>query len=182
LLSSLERQIREELDAGDAVIVPVGEAPRAVTEGAEDLVGTRDEESAEITGTLAYDSWLVDREALARAAAERLARDRQAVPDGHALLADATTVVVTDATGDDRGVRLDVAVTGRAMAVVDEETVVQRIRGLGSEEAESRLADLGDAAISLWPGWVTSVPELEWRIDVAVDEVADAEASPRESP
>jgi hypothetical protein len=47
--------------------------------------------------------------------------------------------------------------------------VIARIRGLGPEEARLALADLGPARIDLWPGWVTAVPEMEWRIEVRVE-------------
>ncbi len=41
------------------------------------------------------------------------------------------------------------------------------------EEADAALADLGTATVSLWPDWVQSVPELDWRIDLRIDSAAD---------
>jgi hypothetical protein len=30
------------------------------------------------------------------------------------------------------------------------------------------LAAFGDARVELWPGWVTTVPEFDWRVEVRI--------------
>ena len=69
---------------------------------------------------------------------------------------------------------VDVIVTGRAAPMIDADDVVARITGLTPEEVEAELADIGAVSVDLWPGWVGSVPGMEWRIEVLV---ADPEAT-----
>jgi hypothetical protein len=60
---------------------------------------------------------------------------------------------------------------------------VDLVRGRPVEDAERALDDVGRAQIEVWPGWVTSVPDLEWRIDVRIDGGEEGEAaSPSGSP
>ena len=180
LLAEVEAALGDE-----DVRVPVGTPGEPVFEGLDDLVGTRDQPAVEIRGTLAYDTWLVDRARLDRAAAERLGADRQAVPDGFRLVDDDTTVEVTGTLGTPEGAEISVAVRGRAVAEVSPDAVLARIRGLTADEGEAALADLGGARIDLWPDWATTVTELDWRIDVTIEgaaedaaELPDASATP----
>lgn len=174
LRAQLTSRIVEELDPGDALVVPVGEtAPEPVIEGLGDVpAGTRDVTSAEIRGTLAYDHWLVDSEELPRAAADELRIDPAALPAGAELVPDATTVEVMEALGTDLGAEVTILVTGRATAEVDEADVIARIRGRSLADAEAALADLGDFDLRLWPGWVDSVTDIEWRIEVTLEDAS----------
>lgn len=183
LRSALSAGVAEALDQGDLIPVPVGTVPEPAFDGVDGLVGTRDQPAVEIAGTLAYDQWLVDRDDLERAATERLVDDDQAVPLGYRLIDEVTTVEVTESTATAEDVRVTVEVSGRAEALMDERAVLERIRGRGLEDASAELEDLGRASIDLWPGWVTSVPELEWRIEVTIERVDDeGRAQPEASP
>jgi len=55
---------------------------------------------------------------------------------------------------------------------IDRDQLVERLRGRPVDEARIALAELGNATVDLWPGWVTSVPELEWRIEVQIAAMA----------
>jgi hypothetical protein len=74
-----------------------------------------------------------------------------------------------------------VSVTGASAPQPDPADVLQRVRGRSAEEAEAALEELGSATVSLWPDWVQSVPELDWRIDLRIDSVADGPV-PSETP
>ena len=174
-LASLRQELAEErereLDDAGAIAVPIGALPEPSFEGADGLVGTRDEPEAEIRGTLAFDAWLVDLDSLERAAADRLAEDDTAVPEGHTLLTDGVSVEVTAAEATPDGVEVTVVVGARAVRDVDEGVVIDRVRGLSADDAEAELLDLGEASLALWPEWVREVPELDWRIEVRIERV-----------
>ena len=59
-------------------------------------------------------------------------------------------------------------VTGASTPVIDRDEVVDRVRGRSVDEAEAALAGLGTATVDLWPGWVSSVPGIDWRIEVRI--------------
>jgi hypothetical protein len=182
LRAALVAEVEAALGEGD-LRVPVGTPAEPAFEGVDDLAGTRDQPAAEIRGTLAYDTWLVDPERLERAAADRLEADREAVPDGYRLVDADTTVEVTGTTGTADGAEISVAVGGRAVAEVRPEDVLDRVRGLAPGEAAAALAGFGRARIDLWPDWAETVTELDWRIDVAVEAPAEVgEAQPSDSP
>jgi hypothetical protein len=177
LRAALAAEVETALGDGDVIRVPVAPAEPAF-EGLDDLVGTRDQPAVEIRGTLAYDTWLVDRARLDSAAADRLSADRTAVPDGFRLVADETAVEVTGTMGTAEGVEASVAVRGYAVADIDPDAVLERIRGTTPDEAEALLADIGRARIDVWPDWVTTITELDWRIRVVVEAADDPPAEP----
>jgi hypothetical protein len=37
-------------------------------------------------------------------------------------------------------------------------------------EAQAELADVGEASVELWPGWVSTVPGVAWRVEVVIEE------------
>ncbi len=67
--------------------------------------------------------------------------------------------------------RVQARVTAQAAPAVDADAVRSRAAGLSADAAQSALAGYGNVDLSLWPGWVTSVPTLPWRIDVVIDPV-----------
>ena len=137
-------------------------------DGLDDLVGTRDEAEASIHGTLAWEAFAADRAEVDEAARSRMLDDPGAAPAGHELLADSVSVNVQEANVEDGILRIDVTATARAAATVDRDEVLQRIVGRTEVEAQAALADLGRATVELWPGWVASVPESGWRVDIQV--------------
>ena len=166
------RQLAAEAlpEPGDQMVLPTAIAPEPVLTVPEGLVGTRDQPEATISGTLDWSVWLVDRAAVEDEARNRFIGDGASLPDGLQLLSDQTQVDVGDARlleGD--RVEVDVTVTGVATSEIDPAEVIARIRGLGPDEAQLALADLGPARVDLWPGWVTTVPDMEWRIEVRVE-------------
>jgi hypothetical protein len=136
----------------------------------EDLVGRRDAESVELGGSLAYDRLAVDEGEVTGRAVERFNGDGTLVPDGSEIVASATRVTIGEVRRDGGSLLVDVNVAGRSTPTIERATVLERIIGLSRQEAEAALADLGAATVELWPAWVGSVPDSDWRIDLQVAE------------
>lgn len=137
------------------------------------LVGTRDQPEVRIGGTLGWAVTSVDRETVRAEAEARFADDPGVRAEGRELLDGSVEVGIGQARLDGDAVSLAATVTGRSAADVDRETVLARAQGRSVEEAREALAEIGDARVELWPGWVTSVPELDWRIEVRIEEVSE---------
>ena len=181
LLEALDVAVADALEAsGDALHADAAEAPEPVIEGLDGLAGTRDQGSAEISGTLAFDRLSVDRDEVVSLATERLIDDPGALPSGHELLPSATEVSIGEARRDGDALIVMVTATGASTPAIDRGEVIDLVRGRSADEARAALADLGAPSVELWPGWVGAVPELDWRIDVRITG-DDAAASPLSS-
>jgi hypothetical protein len=165
-----------------SVVADPAAAPQAQIEGLENLVGTRDQESAELTGTLAYDRLSADPDDVRAEAVRQFEANAQAlVPEGQELLPEATEVAIGAARQEGSTLVVATTVTGGAAVTVDPEAVADRVAGLAAEDAEAELHDLGDATVELWPGWVSTVPDAAWRIDVVVSGAEPTSPQPSSS-
>ena len=166
---ALEVALTDALEGSrEAIFADPSEPAEPVSEGIDGLVETRDQETAGISGSLAYDRLVVDRDEVIPLAEARLADDANVVPSGHELLPDATRVTIGDARRDGNSIVVSVSVAGASTPVIDRDEVIDRVRGQSLERAHDALVELGQPSIELWPGWVASVPTLDWRIDVRV--------------
>ncbi len=182
LLASLDRAVADEL-AGtrNAIFADPAEPAEAVIEGLDGLVGTRDQETAEISGSLAYDRLLAQPEEVIDLAQERFATDASVLPEGHELLLGAIEVEVGGARRDGDALVVPVSVRGASTAAISRDEVIERIKGRSQEDATATLDDLGDVSIDLWPSWVGEVPRLDWRIDVVIAGTSEAPPTPSAS-
>jgi hypothetical protein len=179
LRETLATRVSEELEGtDDGLFADPVEPPQPVIAVPEGLVGTRDQPQAEITGDLAYERLLVDEDDVEADARERFAADDGALPDGHELLGDATLVTIGDIERDGDRLEVAVSVRGRSARVPDRSEVLARAIGLSADEAIVALADLGTASVDLWPGWVATVPDNDWRIDVEISGIDEVEPVP----
>ena len=179
LRETLAGRVIEELEGTDDVLfADSAEPPEPVITVPEGLVGTRDQPQAEISGELAYERLLVDEQDVEADARERFVADDGAMTDGHALLDDATQVTLGGIERDGERLEVAVSVQGRSARVPDRAEVLARAVGLSADEAEVALADLGTATVDLWPGWVTTVPDSDWRIDVEIAGIDEVEPVP----
>lgn len=177
LRADLDAQLAAALGStGGAIIADAVEAPEAVIQGVDGLVGTRDQPETQVTGTLAYDRLGARRADVVELAEEELAADASVVPSGHALLPDATRVTIGEARVEGEELVVAVSMTGASAPLPDPDDVLRRVRGRSAQAAEDALADLGTATVDLWPDWVQSVPELDWRIDLRIESVPDEPA------
>jgi hypothetical protein len=145
------------------------------------LVGTRDQAEVQISGELAYDRLTIDESDVEARAQERFVNDASVLPAGTQLLTDAIDVRIGDVTRQGDALAVDVTVVGRAMTSVSRDEVVQGIIGLSETEAEAALAALGQADVTLWPGWVSTVPDREWRIEVDISGIDEPIVEPSPS-
>jgi hypothetical protein len=154
-------------ESGDrvAVAAPAGDPS---IEGLDELVGTRDEERAVIHGTQAWSIAVVDEAGVIERGGERLLADASAIPDGHELIAGTMEIVLGEARIEDDALHVEVTSSARAASELSELAIRDGARGRSAEEAEAVLAAFGDARVELWPGWVTTVPEFDWRVEVRI--------------
>jgi hypothetical protein len=153
-------------DPDEILLAP--DLPEPTLAGIEGLAGTRDQERAEINGELPWEAFVADRASVVAMAEERFVEDGSVLPDGHELLAGSIDVTVGEASLDGEVIHVEVNVAARAAPAVDRAVVMERIGGLTAPEAEAALADLGGARVELWPGWVSTVPDMDWRVDVRI--------------
>lgn len=167
LRADLDDALDRLVDSDDALVVSTGATQPTIT-GADGLVGTRDVPEAELSATQPYDVLIVRDGSVEDAAVDRLRDDDAAVPAGYVLVGPAT-VEIGGAAATGEQLSVEVEVTAVALRPVDEAEVLELVRGRTVDEARDALEPVADAAeIELWPGWVTTVPEWEWRIDVAI--------------
>ncbi len=85
----LEAQLAKALGDRSGRLSPVSEPPAPVITVAKGLVGTRDQPTFEVSGSLAYDDRSVRIADVEAAAAKRLSSDGAVIPAGTQLLPDA---------------------------------------------------------------------------------------------
>ena len=167
----LASQVAEATDTADpdliAVVAPPGEAVIEVPEG---LVGTRDTERVEIGGELAWEVVRADPATVIEEARTRLLEDPAFLPAGHEYLEDSVEVELDQASLAEGVLTVPATVTARSIGRIDLDEVRTRIAGRSAEEAEAALADLGTVSVELWPGWAATVPELDWRVEILIQE------------
>jgi hypothetical protein len=99
-----------------------------------------------------------------------IGRLRADVPAGWQLVEGATQVEFGEVLRAGEGLSVKVTVSGRIVPIIERDPVVDLVTGRTADEAEAALADIGDATVDLWPGWVGTVPASEWRVEVRVAE------------
>lgn len=169
LIDALDLAAADALEgSGVAIFADPHEPATPVVDGLDGLVGTRDQATADISGTLAYDRLGADPEQVIDAAEARLLADVTVLPAGHQLVTSATEVAIDEVRREDDALVVRVAVMAASTPVIDRDEVTELIRGRSVEEAGAALTDMGDATVAVWPAWAASVPELEWRIELRV--------------
>ncbi|HEY0444794.1 MAG TPA: hypothetical protein VGC90_11285, partial [Candidatus Limnocylindrales bacterium] len=113
----------------------------------------------------------VDQAAVTAFAADRI---RAAVPPGRRVIAGSTRAVVGAPTVDGSAVVFPVTASAEQVQVLDARTVMAQVKGKSAADARRILGQYGDATVTLWPDWVTTVPGIDARIDVRVGAVASA--------
>ena len=186
VVAAIQADLQSQLDArlaGDAdrlyVAAPADEVP--TIEIPEGLVGTEDQATFELSGTLTVDRAYGSRARAQETASTAFLRLGNEVPAGTAIVTDSIQVELGRVTLAGDRLEVTASVTAAAAAQIDEPQVRDRIAGMTVEEAKAELASLGDVAIDLWPSWVDRLPRLTFRIDIKKEVQAPAE-SPSQSP
>ncbi|MBA3689441.1 MAG: baseplate J/gp47 family protein [Chloroflexi bacterium] len=132
----------------------------------EGLVGTEDQGTFELRGTLTFDRAYGSQAQAEATASTTFLSGGDEVPPGTAIVADSIRVNLGPPTLAGGRLDLTASVTAAAAAMIDGAQARDRIAGLTVPEAKAQLAPLGDIAIDLWPGWVDRLPGLTFRIDI----------------
>ncbi len=167
--ADLADQLQRALPAGDRVYA----APAATQDPSvpvpENLVGTTGEETFQLTGTLDYERRWVAADDLRSAVLTAMHADTGSLPTGTILIDPSVTLAPTTVTASGQKVRAVVTARGQVAPVPDESQLKARLSGKSREQVIAALADLGTATVDFWPGWVSSVPQLPFRITIRIE-------------
>jgi len=64
---------------------------------------------------------------------------------------------------------------------VDESALRTQLKGRSPAQARAILAAYGDATVTLWPSWATTIPTFDARLDLRVEGVAGVSPTPAPS-
>jgi hypothetical protein len=178
LQADLEASFAEEVENPDRVppghtVYPttavLGEA--TPSEDPEALVG-QEVESFTLALTATGSVLTVDTgpiEALAAGALDGMAAEGAELVDGSAQ------VTVGEGSVDEDGtVAFEATVSAQQVVPVDPATIEALVLGMTPAEAEQALAPYGATEVELWPGFATTIPTLEQRVTVVLNEPAEA--------
>ena len=122
----------------------------------------------------------VDASPIEAIAAQRL---EDAIADGYELVEGSTTIEVGDGTVLGGVITFPVDGSAKQVRPLDAAALERDVLGLPKADAEAALAEYGEVAIVLWPGYVTSVPTIDGRVSVVVAPAVDPNAGrPTPSP
>ena len=114
---------------------------------------------------------------------ETIARSRldAETTEGWSLDPDSVAVTLGTPTLVGDVVTFPFTIAGTQVHDVDQAGLIESIRGLVLPEARTKLAVYGDAQVTLWPDWVTTIPDNVDRITLTLAEPAPA-PSPTPTP
>ena len=107
----------------------------------------------------------VDEASVTALAAARLAGS---VPTGRELVEGSTRVDVGEPSVAGQAIRFPVSATAEMTRPVDVGEIRRAVAGRTLAAAREAAAAFGDATISVWPAWVTTIPTLDFRLAVDV--------------
>lgn len=188
-LASLGKQLDAKLVAGAAA--PAGLAagstafPDTATRGAAtptvDPTTLVDQEVAQFDlGVTATGTIVTVAQAPILALGE--ARLAVAVPADRDMVAGSALVTVGPGTADGQRVRFGVTARAESAPRVDESALRTQLKGRSPTEARAILGAYGDATVTLWPGWATTIPTFDARVDLRVEGVAGVSPTPTRTP
>ncbi|HET8571260.1 MAG TPA: baseplate J/gp47 family protein [Candidatus Limnocylindria bacterium] len=167
--AALGRDLTQALAAKpDAIVIVPAEPEQPRVDIPKDLVGSRGQETFELTGTLAYDRPSVARADVEEAARQQLLDDATAIPAGTTLDPESIDVAIGDPTLDGDVVKVAVQVSAAAIPELDVARLRKQVAGKTPGEAQALLGGIGVAKIDLWPGWVSRIPTMDWRVSIDV--------------
>ncbi len=85
---------------------------------------------------------------------------------GYAPVPGSVTLVLGKATPDGDAVRVSVVARALQAPKLDEGELKAAIKGMTAEEAEAYLSRYGQARVTVGPFWASTVPGLDFRIDL----------------
>jgi len=174
LTGELAAYLRDPVDAPEGSTVYPGSAvlgPLTLEPTADEVVGRADAEFR-LAGSAQARVLAVDESAVDEVARVRLLA---AVPAGLAIVADTLEIGHGEGTADGAAVAFGGTASGRAVAVIDPDALLDQIAGLPVSDAQAILEGLGSATVNVWPGFVGDLPNDRQRITLDVSEASDTE-------
>jgi hypothetical protein len=106
------------------------------------------------------------------------------VPAGHMLVAGSVAAVVGTGVPDGDIVDFRVTVTAMTIPTLDAAALMAEVRGKPVEEARRILSRYGTVTIDMWPGFVTTIPTLDARLQLTIGGASgpDGSAAPSQAP
>jgi hypothetical protein len=96
---------------------------------------------------------------------------------GHRLVDGSVQIDVGEGTvGEDGAVSFQATANAERVPILDANQLRALVKGRTKAEAEAALAPFGTAKVTLWPDWVSTVPSVDARLDLKVDETGAAGA------
>jgi len=168
--ADLQRQLTDRLASDSSRVYAVPAEPQdPVVTVPSGLVGRKDQPTFTLAGTLAYDRRYVSRDAVDQAGRDQVTNDTNARPAGTTVVDSSITVEPSRLTTSGDQVAAALMVWASVMPSVDLEQLKASIEGKSKEEAVRALASIGSTTITFWPNWVTAVPRLPFRVDIAIE-------------
>ncbi len=106
------------------------------------------------------------------------AKLRAAVDDGFRLDEASASIIVGDPIVAGSAVTFPVTIRATQTRELDAAALLAKVRGLGLPQARTVLGDYGEVTISVWPDWVTTIPDSESRVTITVLPPSDVSGSP----
>jgi hypothetical protein len=120
----------------------------------------------------------VDPRPVESIAAARLADE---VGADHRLVEGSVDIVVGEGSvGEDGQITFEATARATRVVIVDAGPLRDLVKGRTASEARAALAPYGDAVVTLWPDWVSTITSVDSRLDVQVVAGADG-ADPKPS-
>ncbi len=184
-LEQLTRELDNQLSAAlrDPATVPAGRAVFEDTASRTDPVPSVDPatlldqeiESFELGLTATGSVTAVDIDAVRALAEQRL---RETIPPGDELVGDSVQVDLGEPAVSGEAITFPVTAGAFVVPPVDAKQVRLAVSGRPVDEARRTLAEYGDATITVWPGWVSSIPTYDFRVEVTVRTETPAAGGP----
>jgi hypothetical protein len=101
------------------------------------------------------------------------------VAEDHRLIADSVVIDVGEGTvGEDGQVTFQATARAVQIANVDPDALRALVKGKTAAEAQAALAPFGSGTVTLWPNWVSTIPSIDSRLTITVNDVPPGGAGP----
>jgi Baseplate J-like protein len=108
----------------------------------------------------------VDQNAVEEFAASEITGD---VAEGHRLVEDSVKVTIGEPAVEGAVVTFQATATAQQVRELDAKSLLAQVKGKAVPDARSILERFGDVDLSVWPGWVTSIPTIDARVSLTAD-------------
>jgi hypothetical protein len=111
---------------------------------------------------------------------EQVARERitGSIPPGHSLQAGSVAVTIGEGQADGDIVGFRASASAATIPTLDPAELRAQIKGRPVDEARRILSQYGTVTIETWPGFVSTIPTLDARLELTIGGIAGTAASP----